>query len=284
MCDNGLDTLVSCTDGSVRGVRRCLLEGDAPDACPINQWTAAVDEEMITSCCRLSDGLGCSAHLGNLSQMVRGPDGELVPYRKWHGHEFDAWCVCSSGEIGEGETILWSGGDDGTLAMWDVRAPVGDPPSASVRRRFDAGVVTIVVGGSPAFGLASSFEMLVGSYDESLYVLDSRSLKRPLASVSVGGGAWRCRAAPPSPTTLCRQFVVAAMQGGARLVQWDPTIAALTLQETDGVLHGTDEQPPSNGSEGVLIYDATFVGDENTIATASFYNQTVKIWQRSSIA
>ncbi|CUI14823.1 unnamed protein product, partial [Bodo saltans] len=118
------DALVCCTDGSVRGVS---TRGSSCETAPIAeiQWQAAVDGEMITSCCELGTAedplsvLGCSAHLGTLTMMTRGTDGGYEPVRKWHGHEFDAWCVashlrgnggCSSADDGT-DHLMWSGGD-----------------------------------------------------------------------------------------------------------------------------------------------------------------------------
>jgi WD40 repeat protein len=292
---NTCDTLVCCTDGSVRGVRRAVASSSAPIASLL--WHASVDDEMITSCCELGSAddtlgmLGCSSHLGKLTMMTRGADGGYELLRKWQGHEFDAWCVAShlqdADRAVEDSTngLMWSGGDDGTLALWDVRAPASDELSAVMRRRFDAGVVTIVVGAT------APHELIVGSYDEHLFVLDRRALKRPLSSVSVGGGAWRCRPVPgqnvPCNGSTCSRFVVAAMQGGASIVEWDPTSTSMTVLDEgaagcEGLLHSVDEHPAPNGSEGVLVYDAMFLNDGNTIATASFYNQTIKIWERRS--
>lgn len=279
------DTIVCCTDGSVRGMRRGIAPDDVGNTrTAMEQWTAAVDDEMITSCCMLGPSsapastLGCSAHLGTLAVMTRATDGSFQPLRKWQGHEFDAWCVASH-ERGDAETegLMWTGGDDGMLALWDVRAPATDDATSVMRRRFDAGVVTIVTGET------SPNELIVGSYDESLYVLDRRALKRPISSVSVGGGAWRCRPSPVHNNNDRKTFVVAAMQGGATIVEWDRASSALAVLEdgaegTEGLLHSVDERPAPNGVEGVLIYDAIFL-DANTIATSSFYNQTIKIWE-----
>ncbi|CUG88883.1 WD40 repeat-containing protein, putative, partial [Bodo saltans] len=172
--------------------------------------------------------------------------------------------------------LMWSGGDDGTLALWDVRAPATDELSAVMRRRFDAGVVTIVVGAT------APHELIVGSYDENLCVLDRRALKRPLSSVAVGGGAWRCRKAPGQSSSSSTQFVVAAMQGGASIVEWNSATTTLSVLE-EGLLHSVDDHPAPNGTEGVLVYDAVFLNDEHTIATSSFYNQTIKIWERAMV-
>jgi diphthine methyl ester acylhydrolase len=287
---DGAETVVCCTDGTVRGL--CHSRSGTFAA-----WSVGVDDEMITSCCALGSAdsppsdFVCSAHLGSLTHVSRGSDGVFVPMRKWQGHEFDAWCVapgCGFVEEGAGGLLVWSGGDDGMLALWDVRAPATEPLTSSLRRRFDAGVVTVVSGRGATTGLSSEHEIIVGSYDENLYVLDRRSLKRPISSVCVGGGAWRCRLAPP-PTEessrdgcRCSRYVVAAMQGGASIVDWDHANASLALVEEEGTLHASDSLPTINGSEGVLVYDAIFLGDDHTIATTSFYNQSIKIWRRAN--
>ncbi|CCW62868.1 unnamed protein product [Phytomonas sp. EM1] len=214
--------LTACTDGAVR-----LLH---PHTHSVIETFPSVHTEMLTSCTPFVSSSGssselrlwCTAHGG---EVVVYNVAERCVERSFEGHQFDAWCgavwpsgvgtspslssssINPSGEVGEGSLLL-SGGDDGLLKFYDLRC--GMTSAVVGKMRFEAGVVSIspVLQSSPggvgflnetnSFG--NFFEvltgttpyLLVGSYDESLSLVDLRYRKRPVASRGeMEGGVWR---------------------------------------------------------------------------------------------
>lgn len=265
--------LVCCTDGTVRYMSTSSSQSE-------ELWSADVDEEMVTHVAALSytDGASpssmlCSAHLGTLTHVVHREGSGWETQAKWRGHEFDAWCVAASA-VHRG-TCAWTGGDDGVLAMWDMR-DVKDctKTTPQAMRRFDAGVVTVV----PFEDVDSGKDhlLLVGSYDESLYLMDTRRMKQPVSSARLGGGVWRCRRIPGGCNEV-KHFGVAAMQAGAAVVSLNTSDELQIVAQ----IHTSDD----DGSE-VLVYDCVPVVSRGplTLATCSFYNRVVRVWHATDEA
>jgi diphthamide biosynthesis protein 7 len=277
--------LVSCTDGVLRLVEFSFNTDRCPTILPDASVVDAVriDSEMLTSACcsgcgdsDVSDATReyiCSAHLGRLHHVATASTGELdaASLRSWQGHEFDAWCVASSGAA-----VFYSGGDDGFLRLWDLRTPIASASDACGKMRFDAGVVTIV---PPTHLSADGGLATVGSYDEHLYLVDPRSLRRPVTSTGVGGGAWRARpvqGATLDPTaTSLHLLLCAAMQGGAALVGRNMVTNELAVLEQF-----------FNTRSDVLCYDVAILPQSPEAAeastlivlTCSFYEHLVECY------
>jgi len=142
---------------------------------------------------------------------------QFVERDSWQAHDLfscpsEVWSagIMSSGCNGAtrwgGGTIV-SGGDEGCLKFWDVRAT--SRPVQVVQH--DAGVTCIAP--HPYF----DHLVAVGCYDERMSVYDVRYLseQRPLCqSKEFGGGVWRLQWHPYNPYRI----LVAAMHGGCRVV------------------------------------------------------------------
>jgi diphthine methyl ester acylhydrolase len=224
--------VVACTDGSVRLLDPfTLTDVVAPYAnVHAEMITSCTPLYMGGGHCApgpAAPHLLCSAHTG---AVVLYSLAERSVTQELEGHEFDAWCTAvqpmggwwttpaplpsnelsasdetgSSGsrscgaaaaEVGEAPTtaaLLASGGDDGLCKLYDVRC---DCRRATGRMRFDAGVVSITpvldTDCHDAAAAATPY-FLVGSYDESIALVDVRSMRRPVARrKALGGGVWR---------------------------------------------------------------------------------------------
>jgi hypothetical protein len=178
--------------------------------------------------------------------MVSVHHGSRRLHCSFPAHEFDAWCVAqaleplpqpaSDDDFGlsvppsayrRSRNIIFTGGDDAKLKVWDLDPPLlqtasqqqqqhgedansaSDDDSSSAAAAvpqmkplgsasFGAGVVTIVP--------LSPLVCLVGTYDEKVHLVDLRTLQTPAArrksvdaedaaisTVAVDGGAWRIR-------------------------------------------------------------------------------------------
>ena len=277
------------------------------------------EERMITSTCVAGGGDRiCSVLQGGTAVMY--DFGQCSFVARWAAHEYDAWCAASMslacGASTSLEDLLLTGGDDGMLKVWDPRQLNDDSPVCVASKRHDAGVVTIVPCASmlqDCEGMAASsstanaqrcspFLVLVGSYDEHVYLYDVRSLRSAVASASVGGGAWRIRAfpsfqdeGPSSSGAVGVDLAVAAMQGGAALLAFNPLLAAQSVFRQTAAFHTQDDGVPTDGSsvsnspspshhDGVLVYDVVPIvsassGSVQHLATCSFYNKVVKLWK-----
>lgn len=187
--------LTACTDGSVRVVHSDTLH-------TLHTFDS-IHSEMLTSCTPLiehdQDGavrLLCTAHTG---AVVLYDVASRTVVQEWAGHEFDAWCsavlpmeaaagVESMSSGGGDHAILLTGGDDGLLQLYDQRTRL-----AMGSMRFGAGVVSVApVLAASASSVTPTPYVLVGSYDESLSLIDIRQRRRPVAQrTDLGGGVWR---------------------------------------------------------------------------------------------
>lgn len=286
-------TWICGTDGSLKRAVMDPLpsEGDASDGCCSAKIHAsyAVDDEMLTSATQCGSGeVVCSSHKGTLSVVkVTEGAGACEVVRKWAGHEFDAWCVERSLQS---PSCVWSGGDDGALRLWDVRMATGSDedngvapsPAALMTKRLEAGVTTVVH--------LDGHAIMVGSYDEHLYLFDTRLMKRAVSEVcSHGGGIWRCRPfrAHSASGDGRQYFAVAAMQAGAMIVERGVDDS---LSIVEGPFHTQPMRTVDDGiclkkpSEGVLVYDCVPLGTSAQgqslrVASCSFYDQEICIWE-----
>jgi diphthamide biosynthesis protein 7 len=73
---------------------------------------------------------------------------------------------------------------------------------------------------SEVFFLKSTYS--IGSYDEQVRIFDTRKMVNPLLSVSVGGGVWRVKHHPQSPSLL----LTANMHNGHSVLEIRPSESA----------------------------------------------------------
>eukprot|EP00946_MAST-07B_sp_MAST-7B-sp1_P005013 g5013.t1 len=167
---------------------------------------------------------------------IRGVAGGPRCVRLWDAHELpggnvaEAWIAAF--DCWHPKTVL-TGGDDGALYGWDLRAPGHQvstsnvspsdvPPSKIFTRRYDAGVCSI------QFDVFREHRVAVGGYFGAVEILDMRALSSaggfatamvsPLNRWETGGGVWRLKWHPSSVGLLAG----ACMRGGIRVFR-DPT-------------------------------------------------------------
>ena len=246
--------VLTCADGSVR-----VMKGAEVTA------TIKVGDTLLSGSCLTAPAgptLLCSEQGGNLALMDVNV-GQLLHRRA--GHEFDAWTVkrfdpiaLNSETADESAAAPWtvmSGGDDGFAIGWDLRSfqPIW-------KKRHDAGVVHF------AYHPTNTSQLFVGSYDESVYLYDSRSMKSPVSSLAIGGGAWRLR--PRQGANGNVDLAVAAMQGGAVAVRCDSA----------GQLSVLARSKAKSGEEP-LIYDAWFLTDDGCeMLACDYYANALEVW------
>jgi diphthine methyl ester acylhydrolase len=175
-----------------------------------------------------------------------------------------------------------AGADDGLLRVWDTRTPLDQPQHTvrqyvyvaaacalldlwTVRRRHEAGVTTIQ--GS----VLRPHVVLTGSYDEHARVWDSRSWRRPLATVRAPGGVWRVAWHPTDPATAA----MACMHGGVALLH-DTCITSVYTGHRS-LAYGVDWQPPNTTTTATPSGGGGAGGGQ--LASCSFYDCGVHVWR-----
>ncbi|TFK30451.1 WD-40 repeat-containing protein [Coprinopsis marcescibilis] len=203
-------------------------------------------------------GLAVSSSNGNISYIQVDDTGSMRIVNQWHAHDYEPWITAWDYHD---PNMLFSGGDDLTMKLWDIRSGFEQP--SLTNKRFDAGVTTI----------QSHFHIphlvSVGSYDEKVRFFDTRNLQRPIAELDVGGGVWRVKWHP----SIERQhdMVIACMHDGFKVGQYSndsqPQIIS-EFREHESLAYGVDwsfsTNPWANGS--------------TTIASCSFYDHSLRVW------
>jgi diphthamide biosynthesis protein 7 len=214
----------------------------------VSQWDGCVSVWDVTAADRASGGRGGCGRggSGGGSGGRRNNDGNGGPRRLhlWDAHKLpggqvaEAWIAAF--DCWHPKTVL-TGGDDGALYGWDLRAPgrpatgintsvnkstdIDTPPLKIFARYYDAGVCSV------HFDEFREHRVAVGGYFGAVEILDMRALSSagslatamvtPLNRWETGGGVWRLKWHPSSVGVLAS----ACMRGGVRVFQ-DPTGAA----------------------------------------------------------
>ncbi|XP_035233391.1 diphthine methyltransferase-like [Stegodyphus dumicola] len=175
----------ACSDGQIRLLKMCN-ENELMTLSPLcSQNLATVKGKMLLSIdwsnenerswgIITSDTFGCLNYL-----HVKG--GELILQETWKAHDFESWIA--SFDYNQSH-VVFSGGDDCCLKCWDMRS-LTSPIFTS--KRHSMGVTAISKSKRKQYLLAT------GSYDENVFLWDTRSMKSPLSEVCLNGGIWRLK-------------------------------------------------------------------------------------------
>lgn len=204
----------------------------------------------------------CSDTLGYLNLSVID-DCKISQKQVIKAHDYEIWSVLIDRFD---SNTLYSGADDCALKIWDIRMKPNK--FAGVCNLFEGGVCSII---SPHHlnqtlethiqNSYTSHNIMCGSYDEHIYVLDKRNLKKSLLkSDKLGGGVWKMKLHPFKNLLLC-----ACMHIGVHIVK---------TENLESVLYN-DKHGLNN-----LVYGADWMTNTNDIiATCSFYNHNLRIWK-----
>lgn len=206
-------------------------------------WQHTTPSQRLATCS--SDG---SIHVTHIRESDLVLDAEHK-----HAHEFDVWAI---GWDTWDTNLLYSGGDDWKLKLWDLRSSLNDP--IYTNRAFEMGVCC--VHSSPF----REHQLAIGSYDEHVTLWDRRKLKQPISRLHVGGGVWRVRWHPHNPQRL----LVAGMHSGFHVIKVleDTTSVMTSFTEHESLAYGVDWLPSKN---------------RQLVASCSFYDRCFKIWEYS---
>ena len=179
---------------------------------------------------------------GQVKYLRMCPDG-LKESWSVDAHGFEAW---TSQFNYYDSNIVYSGGDDSLFRIWDVRSL-----SCITNKSHQAGVTAISHHPRQEFVLAT------GSYNESIRIWDTRTMKSPLKEQTTGGGVWRIKWHPEQDLMLA-----ACMYNGFHVFDQD-----LNLIQ-------------SNNNHESIAYGADWsYKDLGLIGTCSFYDHLFTLWR-----
>ena len=204
-----------------------------------NQITSTFLEDGINLTISInSTGRGCIT-TNNGSIFIVDLDEDII-LNSFKGHSFEVWSCCWYNE----KSVL-TGADDSVLKFWDLN----DTASPSWSKRMEMGVSCIARAGDKG--------ILIGNYDEKLRLIDPRMPSIFVQELDCGGGIWRIKENPEDPNI----WLVAAMHGGAKIVD---------IQKNE-VIQSFDEHDS-------MVYGAVWL-NKKEIATCSFYDKKLCFWR-----
>ncbi|KAG5647997.1 hypothetical protein DXG03_007031 [Asterophora parasitica] len=195
---------------------------------------------------------------GSLCLLSPSESGGLSLVNTWHAHDFEPWIAAWNYWD---TSVVYSGGDDLKLKGWDIRQDLSQP--IFTNKRFDAGVTSIQSHPHVEHLIA------VGSYDNTVRIFDTRKPLAPLASVDVGGGAWRVKWHPFESRK--DDLLVACMHDGVKIVHLNVVngTGAVTkrFDAHESMAYGADWAFTPSSSHG-----------ETVIGSCSFYDHVFHLW------
>ncbi|EDV27709.1 uncharacterized protein TRIADDRAFT_20606 [Trichoplax adhaerens] len=208
-----------------------------------------------------ADRLAVSDSTGKLNIFQAGSGSSLTADRRWLAHDYEAWIIAFDRW---NDNIVYSGGDDCKLKGWDLRTECSSAVFTS--KRHSMGVCSIHCNPHKDFIIAT------GSYDENIFIWDSRHMTKPLSRIEVGGGVWRLKWNPNIPDIL----LAACMHNGFSIIK--PTIV-VSYKEHSSLAYGCDwkvmkeksdqEQSPKPSNE---------LKCDQLVASCSFYDHSLHLW------
>ena len=261
----------------------CLaLDWDRYSSLSSNSYT------LVRLACSYSDG--CirlfQVDLSLLFSSCNGPESMqlelLQTYSMAHCYRFppstklpaEVWTVA----FAQHDTnVLWSGGDDATCQIWDVRihsSSIGKVKDENSSFKWNAGVTTM------AQHPTNPHWMAVGSYDEYVRFYDVRYTSKPYQSKHVGGGVWRLKWQPSIPmetTNDTSLLLVAAMHGGCRLLSHHVNNENYDDAEVSVVQEFKLHKSMAYGADWIL--DNQSIHDSHIVSSCSFYDNQAYLWK-----
>jgi diphthamide biosynthesis protein 7 len=201
----------------------------------------------------------------------------LEPIDSWSAHKMfhspaEVWAASFTTQ----EDVVLTGGDEGMLKIWDLRAGTATPMQ-TLKDTFEAGVT--VLSPHPR----RDYWVACGSYDETMAVLDLRSVSTSQAptflchSDPLGGGMWRMKWHPKQDNRL----LLCAMHGGCRVVDLMQNDELQDNLRVNVHQSFTQHKSMAYGADW-LVYQKH--GQSRMVQAAvscSFYDQAMYLWSVS---
>jgi diphthamide biosynthesis protein 7 len=200
----------------------------------------------------------------------------LEPLESWPAHKMfhspaEVWAACFTSQ----EDVVMTGGDEGQLKIWDLRAGTAKPMQ-TLKDTFQAGVT--VLSPHPR----RDHWVACGSYDETMAVLDLRSVSTSEAptflchSDPLGGGMWRMKWHP----TRDHRLLLGAMHGGCRVVDLMQNEEVQDQDKLHVQVHQsfTQHKSMAYGADWLVCQNLGQTRSVEAAVSCSFYDSAMYLW------
>jgi diphthamide biosynthesis protein 7 len=201
----------------------------------------------------------------------------------WAAHKIfrspaEVWCA----NFTTNPNVILTGGDDGTVKIWDLRAGTASP--RHVLKHFEAGAT--VLSPHPR----REHMVACGSYDESMALLDLRMMvaadenhppKLLCHTDPLGGGLWRMKWHPLDDDRL----LLGAMHGGCRVVKLNGMETADTSSSSTNICKAqvthkfTKHESMAYGADWLVCQQSAGRTKVEAAASCSFYDRAMYLWE-----
>ncbi|KAI9282193.1 hypothetical protein BY458DRAFT_537695 [Sporodiniella umbellata] len=230
------------TNDSLVQVDSCQATEDPTVLCLSLDWASrlnSADKRVVTS------------HSNGDINVLSPTESKYVIQEHWHAHDLEAWIAAFDYW---NTNIVYSGADDGLFKGWDLRT---NTPTFTYKKHM-MGVTTMQ--SSPHL----EHVLVTGSYDESVYFWDTRSMRAPVNSIQTpGGGIWRLKWHP----TQASKLLSASMHAGAFVLDVDTgsfdAIISSSFLDHESMAYGADWS----------------FKDPDLVASCSFYDHALHLWK-----
>lgn len=203
---------------------------------------------------------------GNID-LLQLTESEFKTKLSWQAHSHEAWIVCFDYH---NANIIYSGGDDTYLKVWDSRMNIIKP--SFTNKCHSMGVTSL------RSSLQREYILISGSYDEVIRLWDTRKMTQPLNQTEVGGGIWRLKWQPYSE----KHILAACNENGIHILKLleDTSMKVVASNKCHSSLaYGADWSWLSSNSSENSFGSKTLFSVNNLIASCSFYDKYLCLWQ-----
>jgi len=196
---------------------------------------------------------------GEITLFDVNSTSSVTVVEQWQAHDLEAWIAAFNYWDTQ---IIYTGADDCLFKGWDMR--MGVTQSTFTSKKHDMGVTSIQSSPHIEHILAT------GSYDERVRIWDARSMRAPLTEIETGGGVWRIKWHPSKRDTL----LSASMHAGGFVIQLGGGLINESADAVKGDIISEFIEHKSMTYGGDWIYTE----DKDLIATCSFYDHILHLW------
>ena len=209
-------------------------------------------------------------------------EGQLTIQHKWNAHSLmpgipaEVWITSFDPSDAN---CLYSGGDDGSMKLWDLRLVDSYTSPVAICKQFEAGVTSM------CWNKYDPSYITVGSYDGHIRIFDKRQIQKPVSDYDVqnNAGIWRIKykhngnyylnSIKECDFATKNEMLIAGMRAGFIVLDYDDHHQI--QQKVTYLEQGTESLP--YGVDYVHC-EADNSSPSGVVGSCSFYNHLLHVW------